>query len=244
MYVRSSIQKVTIVESSEIAHLDVYGETDWSLIFKRELILKRVSTSARDCLDLGCGAGHLAKSLLDRRMNVVAFDLDLEALQRAERRYDGPMIRGNAVLLPLDSGVFDIVVCSDLLEHVHDDIGVLDEIHRVLRPRARLILTVPAMHSLWSQHDVRLGHVRRYEREDLCKRLRMSGFTVVQAFFWASFLFPATYLVRKLAPRYGRSGGVTSRRQRELILRILRVEKMLPSLPFGVSLLAIAEKRV
>jgi len=226
----------------EIAYLDAYGETDWSLIFKRELIMKYVPLSARSALDCGCGAGHLAHELLERRMDVVALDLDLEALQRTKRRYGGPLIRGSALAIPLRSELFDVVVLSDLLEHIRDDIGVLREIHRVLGSGARLILTVPGMHSLWSYHDVQLGHIRRYEKKELCSKLRMAGFAIIHAFFWASLFFPLAYIIRRLAPGHGRSGGFTSHRQRELILHILRMERMLGPLPFGVSLLAVGGK--
>ena len=121
--------------------------------------MKYVPLSARSALDCGCGAGHLAHELLERRMDVVALDLDLEALQRTKRRYGGPLIRGSALAIPLRSELFDVVVLSDLLEHIRDDKGALEEIRRVLRFEARLILTVPGMRCLWSQHDIRLGHM-------------------------------------------------------------------------------------
>jgi SAM-dependent methyltransferase len=226
----------------EIAYLETYSSTDWSLVFKRELIMNKVPLGAHCVLDCGCGAGHLAHELLERHMEVVTFDIDAEALRRTRRRFAGALVRGSALAIPFRSEVFDVVILSDLLEHVVDDKRVLREIRIVLRRAGRLILTGPGMRVLWSQHDVRLGHVRRYGKEELCSKVQSVGFTVIDAYFWASLFFPVAFLVRKLGLVDSRSGGVTSRRQRRLILRILRMERMLCALPFGVSLLAVAQR--
>jgi SAM-dependent methyltransferase len=226
----------------EVAYLDEYGETDWSLVFKREMILKHVPVTTRRVLDCGCGAGHLAKKVWDRHIDIVALDLDLEALQRTKRRYRGPLVRASALAVPFRPESFDSVILSDLLEHIPDGHGVLSEIRRVLEPGARLIVTVPAMRCLWSQHDVRLGHIRRYEKDELCSVLRRAGFTIIKVFYWASLFFPLAFLIRKLTPGRGRSGGVMSRRQRELVLKILRMESGVRCRPFGVSLLAVVGK--
>ena len=94
----------------EIDYLNAFSEADRSLIFKRESIMKYVSLNTHRVSDRGCGAGHLAKELLDRHRDVVAVDLDLEALQRAKQRYSGPLIRGSALAIPFHSELFDIVV--------------------------------------------------------------------------------------------------------------------------------------
>src|SRR5206468_1673361 len=62
-----------------------------------------------------------------------------------------------------------LVLLMDVLEHVPDDFGLFSELLSALRPGAFLLVTVPALTTLWSEHDVSFGHHRRYEREGLAE---------------------------------------------------------------------------
>lgn len=96
--------------------------------------------------------------------------------------------RANGARLPFVSGAFDRIIASEVLEHVPDDLAVLAELHRVLRPGGRLAATVPAAvpeQICWWLNDgyhapISVGgHVRIYGRPELRTKLTASGFVPV-----------------------------------------------------------------
>ena len=56
-----------------------------------------------------------------------------------------PDVQADGCYLPFGDEIFDGVICAELLEHVRDPLVVLREVHRVLRPGATLLVTVPFM---------------------------------------------------------------------------------------------------
>jgi ubiquinone/menaquinone biosynthesis C-methylase UbiE len=96
-------------------------------------------------LDLGCGPGNLLGKLIGAR--IVGVDLSESLLSQARRRAAQQahveLLCADAQDLPLAPSSFDRLVCSELLEHVLDPSAVIAEIHRVCRPGARVVFTVP-----------------------------------------------------------------------------------------------------
>jgi 2-polyprenyl-6-hydroxyphenyl methylase/3-demethylubiquinone-9 3-methyltransferase len=86
-------------------------------------------------LDVGCGAGFLARGLNSAGYDVHALDLSGESL-RVSRGEDAGVrhLRGDALRLPYMDGSFDAVACMDFLEHVEDPAVVVREAARVLKP--------------------------------------------------------------------------------------------------------------
>ncbi len=146
-------------------------------------------------LDMGCGAGRHAFALYRRGARVVALDMDegelkdvaaMFAAMRAEGEVpDGATaaaVRGTAYGLPFPDGAFDRVVCSEVLEHLHEDARAMRELFRVLRPGGLMAVTVPrwgpelvcwALSSAY--HEVEGGHVRIYRGSELTRRLEATG---------------------------------------------------------------------
>jgi SAM-dependent methyltransferase len=62
---------------------------------------------------------------------------------------------------------FDVAGAFDVIEDVENDRAVLQELRTALAPGGGLILTVPQHPALWSEYDVRAGHVRRYRASEL-----------------------------------------------------------------------------
>jgi 2-polyprenyl-6-hydroxyphenyl methylase/3-demethylubiquinone-9 3-methyltransferase len=90
-------------------------------------------------LDLGCGGGFMAEALTERGATVTGIDPSEAAIAAARRHAEANDLEidyrvSGGERLPFANGVFDIVVCVDVLEHVEDLKRVLTEIRRVLRP--------------------------------------------------------------------------------------------------------------
>lgn len=133
---------------------------------------------AESALDLGCGNGRLTV-LLDAA-HVVGADVSDVALERARRRglEVVPLVPGRA--LPFEDGAFDLVVSTEVVEHVHDVQRFLSEARRVLRPRGRLALTTPAHWPVIRTPDPLSPHVRLFTRGSLRRLLDEMGFDVVE----------------------------------------------------------------
>jgi len=104
----------------------------------------RLLAGAQNTLDVGCGAGNLLPYLSGR---ITGIDLSDSLLEQARTlvsgRADIKILKGNAEALPFEDNTFDALLCSEVLEHVEHPDKVLDEIHRVARPGAMFLLTVP-----------------------------------------------------------------------------------------------------
>lgn len=115
-------------------------------------------------LDLGCGTGLF---LQRRRKDCEGWGIDFspQALAYCKRRSVNRVALGDAARPPLPDATMDIVTAFDLIEHIPDDKGMIEEIWRVLKPGGYFMATVPAHPSLWTGHDVVLHHQRRYRRK-------------------------------------------------------------------------------
>ena len=163
----------------------------WAWRRRRALLLREAGRGER-VLDLGCGAGRFVAALRDAGADPVGVELAGAALERARRNVPGADLRLVAPdgSLPLGHGEIDLVWCSEVLEHVPDTVAFLTEVRRVLRPRGRLLVTVPDHGRLkrtllalahYDAHYDPLGqHVRFYTRRSLARALHATGFEAVQ----------------------------------------------------------------
>ena len=146
-------------------------------------------------LDLGCGQGRHAFEALRRGAQVVAADLDDEALADVDAMAEAmaeagevptggglTIQRADALHLPFEDGAFDVVIVSEVLEHIPNDLAAIAEIQRVLRPGGLAAITVPRNlpeRVCWAlseeYHNNPGGHVRIYRGDELLGRLCDAG---------------------------------------------------------------------
>ncbi len=140
-------------------------------------------------LDLGCGDGRLSEMIPASELTLA--DVSAVALDRARRRL--PSARAVQIevdgALPVADGSFDLVVCTETIEHVRDLQLLLSEVRRVLRPRGRLALSTPA-HGRRTGLELAVGgferrfdplspHLRFLTRRSLARLLDAMGFELV-----------------------------------------------------------------
>jgi len=136
-------------------------------------------------LDVGCSTGNLTRELVDREL-VVGVDPNPFALQKAEREWAAglsnvelhEMFVPSAEFLALGEHRFDSAICSNVLEHVQNDVEALRQIQQVLQPGGTLFLLVPAHRWLYGSMDASDRHFRRYERDEVASKLARAGFRV------------------------------------------------------------------
>ena len=171
-------------------------------------------------LDIGCGSGRhtAAAHELDRTFAVGA-DLDFADVVKAGERLEfhdrlGAHGGGSWALsaadichLPFHTGSFDLVICSEVLEHIPDDGAAMTEIIRVLKPGQPLVVSVPRFlpeKICWllsaDYHNANQGHVRIYRRASLVARLCARGVTHRGTHFAHSIHTPYWWLKCLMGP--------------------------------------------
>lgn len=139
------------------------GVEGWLLWRFRRRLLEAVGPVGEGrVLDAGCGEGFVAAWLRKAhpRARIVGVDRCPEAIASAATRVPGAAFReGDVHRLPFAEGEFDVVVCTEVLEHVEDPSAVLSELRRVAR--RRLVVTVPHEPFFRAGNLLRARHVRR-----------------------------------------------------------------------------------
>jgi ubiquinone/menaquinone biosynthesis C-methylase UbiE len=87
----------------------------------------------------------------------------------------------------------------DVLEHLEDDTKALFEIRRVLKPNGYLFITIPMHMKLWSKHDLKAMHYRRYEKQQLINMLEQCNYSVISFSFWNVIFYPIVRMRRNRA---------------------------------------------
>jgi SAM-dependent methyltransferase len=148
-------------------------------------------------LDLGCGFGRHAFEAYRRGAHVVAVDRSAEEVAEVTSMFramaaagEAPgdtrarAVRADLLSLPFPDASFDVVMASEVLEHIPADEIAMAEIARVVRPGGRVAVTVPRYwpeRVCWAlsdeYHDVAGGHVRIYRGDVLAERLQRAGLT-------------------------------------------------------------------
>jgi 2-polyprenyl-3-methyl-5-hydroxy-6-metoxy-1,4-benzoquinol methylase len=137
-------------------------------------------------LDLGCGAGRFLRALGEAGAEPVGVEIAEAALERA--RANAPSVDLRLLedgTIPAAHGEFDLVWCSEVLEHIPDVGEALFEIRRVLKPGGRLLATVPRIRArdllrFEATFDPLGQHVRFFTRKSLARTLAATGFDPVR----------------------------------------------------------------
>jgi SAM-dependent methyltransferase len=245
------------MDPSYTAEYEQYEQTHWWHVARRELIqrtLDRYVTSpdATRWLDVGCGTGVLLHSY-PRIANRLGLEMDAGSVERA--RAKGLDVRRVEPRWDFtEYGRFDLVTLCDVIEHVEEDREAIAAVREVLNPGGQVLVTVPALQSLWSAHDVLNHHYRRYDRRMLLSRFDPALWDVRWASYFSSFLFPMIWGFRQLKNwRYGTDPKVAPTDMKagnavldRVFLGVFRAEVAClraGNMPVGSSLILVARKR-
>ena len=145
-------------------------------------------------LDVGCGEGRHIFGVMQEypMMKCVGLDMDEYSLKKAEEGYSyfesisevgAEFIKGSAYSLPFPDNTFDLIVCSEVLEHLHEYNDAVIEINRVLKPGGKFFASVPAF---WPEkicwylskeyQNQPGGHLRIFDQKKLIHEIESRGF--------------------------------------------------------------------
>ena len=186
-------------------------EVHWWFTARRRVLLRlgsELMPEAGTVLDCGCGTGgNICAFPPDHRR--IGVDPSPDAIAIAKAKCPGVefvqgMVPGDVAA---ELATADLVLLTDVLEHVEGDQELLSGIVGGMRPGAHVLITVPADPGLWSPHDVAHGHYRRYTAETLPL---LWGGLPTSALLTAPFnrrLYPLVWLARQVTRARGRGAG-------------------------------------
>jgi SAM-dependent methyltransferase len=232
-------------------------DTHWWFSSRREIVASVLSRlelppGAR-ILEPGCGTGGNF-AMLARFGDVYAMDSDTEACKFSGARKIATVSPGQLPdQVPFEGIGFDLVVMTDVLEHLDRDQEALTVLRDRLKPGGWLLATVPAFGWLWSAHDDTHHHQRRYVAGDLRALFERAGYKIAYLSYYNFLLFPAIAAARllspsrKSSPRHDHDLRAHSGPVNSVLRTVFSSERYAIghlAVPFGVSLLVLAQRKV
>lgn len=201
-------------------------------------------------LNAGCGSGELSVLLSEAGHAVLGIDPGAEYIELARKALPEALrSRCSFAVASIEEfdapAPFDAVVATDVLEHIADDCAAAQKLARLVSRGGVLILTVPALPSLFGFHDENLGHFRRYRAGQLKKVIDGTGLIRIEKmryFGWT--LIPICVLFSKILRRpypISSVGGSDASLRNLLLNALLHLDTRVP-LPLGTSLILFGRK--
>jgi glycosyltransferase involved in cell wall biosynthesis len=137
-------------------------------------------------LEIGSGIGNNVRILM-QYTDVIATEIDptyLQVLHNAYLNAPGVDVRvwDATQPPPPDLPQPDSILCSNVIEHIEDDQGVVVNADQVLKPGGRMIFIVPRGQKLFSSLDTAIGHLRRYDEDHLGSLFTELGYEIEELF--------------------------------------------------------------
>lgn len=171
-------------------------------------------------LDIGCGSGrHTGEAYRCRDAFVIGADLAMDNVMETRSRlqfHDRLEEHGGGAWqlnmadichLPYKPQTFDLVICSEVMEHIPNEKQAVSELARILKPGKHLALSVPRYlpeRLCWmlshEYHKANQGHIRIYRREEIIRLLEGAGFTHWGSHFAHSLHSPYWWLKCSVGP--------------------------------------------
>lgn len=239
------------MDTGAIEAMAVVERTHWWFRAKRDLVIAELGRRrvAGTVVDVGAGTGGLLDALRGSGRAAVGVELDDDALRLSTRFTPRPILaQAVAEGVPVGSGRAAAVTCLDVLEHLDDDVAGFRELARVVGPGGLVVAAVPAYQWAWSEHDVRLGHRRRYDRAALVAAARAADIDVIRCTHFHGWLTPVAFLLRRTPLRRlvdadrAEEASFVSPTVNRLLAAVGWVERAVLSatdLPFGLSILLV-----
>jgi SAM-dependent methyltransferase len=194
----------------------------------------------RNILEVGCGSGAVASALQKAGYQVTGVDTAERLVVKAnERSPNSTFVAGSVAELPDGvRGPFSVVGFFDVLEHLERPHELLRASLKFAAPGALVLVTVPALRSLYTVVDELSGHKRRYERGEISEVLESVGVAVLAE----HGIFAATLPFQRLARRTPPGASLSPDERVAIMRKALRV----PAAPLNAALgwVARAERKL
>ena len=121
------------------------------------------SLKNKSILDAGCGTGWFSKKAEEKGAKVISLDIGYNLLKIVRNKCNCHLVNGSLINLPMADNSFDIVICTEAIEHTTNPEFAFNELCRILRKNGILILTVPNKFWHWTVIIANYFKLRPYE---------------------------------------------------------------------------------
>ncbi len=185
-------------------------------------ILQTESIENRTCLEIGYGAGDMLLMYAKMGLKVDGYDFSPIAYQYAKTR-----ITKNIRLFEHEDDIqenfYDYLFAFEVIEHIQEDEKALQRFGNYLKVNGRIILSVPSHMSKWGNNDICTGHYRRYEKNELKKKLYATNFNFI--YLW-NYGFPVCLALDMMLHRSCKKNLEVNRKtQREELSKVSGVKR-------------------
>ncbi len=230
----------------------------WWFVSRRDIIFTLLGQlkveKEQKILDVGCSGGILLESLKHQGYtNTYGIDISEKAIDVCKNRGLDNVLVSPGEVTNFSDNKFDVIIASDILEHIEDDNKALSEWYRILKPGGILLVFVPAFNFLWSQHDEVNFHYRRYTKRSLLQKILKYNFNILKSSYWNFSLFFAVIIPRLSQRLFRKNNKKFNDQLREVnplintsVINLVKIENVLLkyiNFPVGSSVFVVCEKK-
>ncbi len=234
-----------------------FQESFWWFVGMRKIyssILDNVNnqSAVRRVLDVGCGVGNNMNTL-GKYGSVLGIDVSNVPLQFCKKKGFNKCVQADATELPFQGGVFSIVAALNIIEHVENDVKLIQELKRVCQKGGTILIVTSAFPFLWGRHDEASHHYRRYTKGLLAQKLSASEVNIESLSYINMFGFHILDIIRPLQKLIYNSREKPEAEIQTIprfinwfLIMFLSLESIIIktfNLPYGASLVCLARKK-
>lgn len=183
----------------------IIGQKNFTYRNTLEIIEKIPLSNRKNILDYGCGVGTVDFYLAKNGSNVIGLEISKKAIDICRDSANSIGVSKYCKFHQINTKLnkkFDLIICSEVIEHVKDDIGLLKRLSKLLKKKGYIFISTPSINAplykagLLTSFDKKVGHLRRYHPEELKTlvikmNLKIIRFEKLEGIFRNSlFVFP------------------------------------------------------
>ncbi len=199
-----------------------------------------------DVAEIGAGTGNFSEFIVDAGVKrLVALEPSANMYPLLQRRFEkGARVEtANSSLKDYLQGYkssFDSMLYVNVLEHIENDRQELFYAYEAIKRGGYLLIFVPALSWLYSDLDQKVGHYRRYYRDELAKRVEGAGFLIIKIKYFDIVGIIPWYISFVLLKKSITGGSVSL--YDKLVVPMMRIIEKAITPPIGKNLLLIGKK--
>lgn len=154
-------------------------------------VLKQFDFKNKKVLDIGCGTGTVCLYFASKGCNVVGIDISKKAIKLAKLNARNLGFYNKTDYFVSDfpnetvSGKYDLIICSEILEHIDDHRTALKRIYQLMKKGGHVLFSVPLDTSFLFRNNFlnvfekNVGHLRRYNDREFIKLVKSNKFKII-----------------------------------------------------------------
>ncbi len=196
---------------NEIFYSDIFGkksEKYYNIQKKKiEIIMEMFDNHPKGrILDVGCGDG-LISSMLAKKTKAKAYGVDISknSIETAKMKgVEAKVVNIDKEGIPFPREYFDGVLCGDIIEHIYDTEGLIENVWKILKPKGYVVISTPNIASWYNRFFLMMGlmptwiesssktftgnpfikegvgHIHAFTKRSLTELLRLKGFQIIK----------------------------------------------------------------